>query len=809
MHVDVGTVALFEFNESRVLPASSADSLKLTGQVRVSASGNTGRCYVLVLDGELASLEPQTIARSIRAIKEVPVKGGAFEIELAQTGLKPGDDLSLLGLLDRDAAAQGFPRLSPNDLFGLYIGSEGFHRKLIPGENRGFDVSIDRQIYDGQTTVSGRVLGATGGTDLLIAAYTGNLESLTSFELDYNKVMGIAQIAGGNDNRYELPVTPIGQPFPVSAYIVAVADANQNQKLDPGEAVYFHSSRSDKVPEKVTLSQGQGSVVDLNLKFTTQIPRGYAMPLTGRIDWQAVDARSAEPAYLFVAKGDSVDAITQSPLTSLKYLSRLQGRPSSYEITLEDTDLAPGDKVMIGVFLDKDASMSLTPGDRLGIAGLSLSGFTQSLSSGGRGGLDIPVIFSLYDTQKSVDVIINAPGLANYSGRLISLIYNGALNSLDPTSFDPTKVVGYVDFTKAATKSSFAVPILPVANLPLSDVSLITLFDANANGSADPGESVGFYAAKVGGMPKPFSITAASSDTLYVNSSIVVPVPSGFDMSLNVKLESVFGVDASVNPVSVAVVLEAPLDLMVRDPLRYIKSFLVVSDLSKPVVIDLKSTDLRPGDRVTLLAFNRAPGSSSPNGQLLEGAQVGSLFRAASFDTVYPLNAGVNDVNAAGFTMQIDRVFYEHDGSIAVKIDGGSLLRNGDTLTWAAYQVDPNNVASLSSIDYSKVIAFGKSAYNGAATFTLPILPALAQGLVDPTTRKISNILVAAFRDDNGNGKYDSSEPAAFYSESGGVLPSLKTISLTQNPLTGTLLFNGAVTGLGNLLQQLPLGLGH
>ncbi len=273
-------------------------------------------------------MNPQEIARHIVAVKEVPATGGPYSIDLTQSGLKAGDGILLLGLADRDGTGQGFPRLTPGDLVGFGWGQDSFARVLAAGDNTGVDLLIDREIFEGQTIVSGRVLGRIESANLLIAAYAGELDSITDLELDFSKVLGFTEISGlgGNvsDLRYELPISPIGVPFPIKAYIMAFADSNANQRLDPGETVYFHSGRADKVPEKVQLTQGQGVTFDLNLNFRTQVPRGYAMPLAGSIDWQPADARSSQPAFVFVAKGDNIEAITQSPLAAIKYLKRLQ-----------------------------------------------------------------------------------------------------------------------------------------------------------------------------------------------------------------------------------------------------------------------------------------------------------------------------------------------------------------------------------------------------------------------------------------------------------------------------------------------------
>ena len=161
--------------------------------------------------------------------------------------------------------------------------------------------------------------------------------------------------------------------------------------------------------------------------------------------------------------------------------------------------------------------------------------------------------------------------------------------------------------------------------------------------------------------------------------------------------------------------------------------------------------------------------------------------------------------------MQINRIFYEHDGSVVVKLDGGSALSIGDPLLVAAYHVDTssNNLlaiaSQLSSIDFSQVVGFSRIAYKGNATITIPILPALTPGLVDPSTRKIRDVLIAAFRDSNNNGKLDSGEASAIYTDNSLFGPSLKVLALAQNALTGSITFTGSSTNLGGVLLPTQL----
>ncbi len=808
--IDIGSVFAFEYNQSRVIPAVSGVPLSVSGNIRVSGAGDKGKVYVLVLDGDIPSFSPDQLARHIQAVGEIKPSGGSFTVDLSHSELRVGDDVLVVGLYDRNPSATGFPELSTNDLIGIHSGKTALTHRLVAGVNDGLDLVIDRQVYEGQTQVAGRILGNTPD-NLIVAAYAGDLESVTSFDLDYNKILGFSQVVGGANARYELPISPIGQPFPIKAYVVAIADTNGNQKLDPGESFFFYSSRSDRVPEKITLTQGQGASLDLNLSFTTQMPKGNRMPLAGTITWPDAEKTGTDAAYIFVARGDSLDGITQNPLGSLKYFKRLDGRPENYSLTLEDTDLQPGDPVLVGILVDKDKSFSMTPGDRVGIGGISLSGFTQKLRQEGDANLSINVNFTIFNTQKSVDVAIAAGAQANYSGRVLAILYAGALTELGLDTVDISQVVGFKDFVKSSTRASFDVPLLPTSKLPVSSATLITVFDANGNGAPDPGELIGFNSPKAGGMPASFSVTAESTSTLVLNSYFRLPIPSGISMSVKAKIDSIFALNTAQTPVNVAILAESGLSGLAKDPLSYVKTFKTIGSGASDFYADLSKTDLKPGDRITALAFNQPAGSSAPANQLTEGAQVGILFNSSNQDTAISLVPGENALDASGYTMQINRIFYEHDGSVVVKLDGGSTLSIGDPLLIAAYHVDTssNNLlaiaSQLSSIDFSQVVGFSRIAYKGNAPITIPILPALTPGLVDPSTRKIRDVLIAAFSDSNNNGKLDSGEASAIYTDNSLFGPSLKVLALAQNALTGSITFTGPSANLGGVLLPTQL----
>ena len=807
LQIAPGTVQNFAFDRERVLPAPSSDPLLITGKVAVGSKVGSGHLYLLVLDGGLASLSGEEMADHIQVVQELPSAGGAYEVDLTNTGLRAGDKVLVMGLIDRNPHPNGFPQLSKDDLVGVYTGHNGLMQRLSPGRNSGIDLIIDRPVFDGQAKVSGRIIGQTSA-DLVIAAYTGAIDSLTAINLDYAKVVGYTKAAAGVDAYYEMIVSPLGQAFPMSTYIIAFADSNGNQTLDPGETVYFYSTRPDKVPEKVTLNQGQGLSLDLNQFLTLQVPANHPMPLSGHINWLGSDAADRSPAYLFVAKGSSFDALRNDPLHTMKYLQKLSGQPTSFALSLEATDLVPSDKVIVGVLLDKDGSLSPTTGDRIGIVFTGLSSFNVTLAEGGQSGLTIDVNSTIYNTQKSIDATFSG---SSYAGRVIAFLYTGAFESLDFNAIDKTKVVGYSDLQKSADQSAFSLPLLPIANLPISNATLIAFLDANGNGNPDPGEWIGFASAKPSGLPATFSITSDSTATLVVNSFYQLPKPSGQQITAGGTLSSVFPLDTSTNPVAVSLFAETDFSSLAKEPLKYLKSFTTLKAGATSFNVDLSQTDLKAGDRVVALAYQNGPqaGSGAPV-QLREGSYVGLLLNGNTLDMALPLALGANALDQNGYALQLNRIFYQHDGRIDVSVGNTlGLLSTGDPLILAAYHIDTSSgnaatiLAQLTTIDYSKVIAYYKTTFQANKTYSMPIFPAITPGLVDTNARKVASVVVVAFRDSNGNGKLDNGETYGVYSSSTLSPVSIIDVSLGVNQLTGSIAV-GAVMAAGSGGLSIP-----
>ena len=207
----------------------------------------------------------------------------------------------------------------------------------------------------------------------------------------------------------------------------------------------------------------------------------------------------------------------------------------------------------------------------------------------------------------------------------------------------------------------------------------------------------------------------------------------------------------------------------------------------------MSHSDLRLGDRVTVLAFQNPSEQSSQQLQLSEGARVGILLNMNRLEIVKTLVDADQDLNSDEFGLVLKRKYYQHDGRFEVKFGGVIPMVEGDSIGIGAYRIDLNQpLSQLASIDYDQVIALYRGTFNPGQTYDVPIFPALIPGIVNES-RKISGLAIIGWKDMNKDGKVDHFEPVGIYSDAllGGT-PTLVTLALTLNQLPGAIMMGGS-----------------
>ncbi len=786
LDIRLGDIYSFVFNHRTIIPTPSLVPVTLKGRVNVNSSVAGSKIYVMVLDNALESFSPSEISQKLYSVKEVSLNQPYFNFDLAKVGKKPGDKVVIAALVDRDY--RDFPRLTPNDLVGFYTGSNAWSYELKEGEQGEIVIDVDRPLYDGEAVLEGELaIDSSKGRNLFAVAYGGPIDNLSDIEVNPRDILGFLKV--GTTNRFELKVTPIGYEFPASVYLFLIDDLNGNQALDPGEPLYYFSSRPDRIPQKTAVNRGQRIRVSLNQVLTLPQPKGYPIQLSGKLTWSDTDA--SKPAYLFVARSQNLEELSRDPLKAMRYLQKLEGRPSTYGIDLTNTDLAPGDSIIVGAWVDQDESQGPSVGDRIGIFQRGLEGYVFPLREQGQTDGDIAVEFTLYDTVKTIDVaFLNS----NYSGRVLALVYKGSLDGMSVNSLNPKDVVGLADFEKSIGQASFKINVLPTQKLPLEAVMVFALLDSNRNGKPDPGEEVYFSSARVNSFPKSFALTNDFADTVSLNSPLRIQQPAQQNLVLEGVIDSNMTNSASY-PTVVAVFQETDLANLTREPLKYLKEYRVLPSGTSNFNISLATTDLMPGQKIMALALQNPVSDPLSQTQIVEGAFAGILLNGSSFATSWTLVEGVNNINSNGYSLVIKRKYYDHMGRISeIALSGQLSFSEGDNLMLAAYkqEANPANLASLTNIDYDKVVAYGQKTFQIASKYQINIFQALVPGVVDEGNRQIQGVLLVGWKDLNGNARLEDDEPIGFYCDSGNpVFPTTLNLQLSNNQFPGSIKFKG------------------
>ena len=93
----------------------------------------------------------------------------SFFLDLTDTGLSAGDEVIVIGFWDTDYNSV-FPELSVGDVLGVYAepGRITPAIELAEGGNTGIELTINREVFDFEASVSGEILGDDTGAVTLV-----------------------------------------------------------------------------------------------------------------------------------------------------------------------------------------------------------------------------------------------------------------------------------------------------------------------------------------------------------------------------------------------------------------------------------------------------------------------------------------------------------------------------------------------------------------------------------------------------------------------------------------------------------------
>ena len=761
----------------------------LTGSITIDKSVpyTSQPLVVYVAKGDGLSLSADNAEDASLALVNVDNETNSFSIDLSKKGLKTGDRISIIAFVDNNYDAN-LPTPDRGDFIGFYIDAETFSTDLAlkPGTNTAGEINIKREVFSFEKNITGTITNIYTG-DVLLIAYAGEINSMDFDALDFDEIIGFKKIAKTDTvTEYSLPIMPYGYNLPIKdLYVLALYDSNSNGISDSGDYIDFYKGESGEMPVLITLDNDEES--GTNITFTTALevaePSPDRISVSGTItlpDGYA-DANTEKPLFIIAAKADTPGAIMSS-VSDIKFFEKFSVTDAvdgklTYTINLSDTDLVINDTVMMIALWDLDYESGfpeVTYGDKIGFyTDTKTMSTLYSLKSSENADVDIIVSRDVFSYDKKISGKITA----EYAGDITLVAYNGEINSLNFSSFDIDNVIGYQTLTKTAEPLNYELTILPFGqNLPIANVYVLALCDANKNGITDSGDFVGYYTGSKGTIPELLTITADASNGTGIDintlTQIATPSPDTITLSGRISLPDQYSANNLTKPVFLIVSETGSAgDIMSSaENIKYFEKFSLegiengIFDYS----IDLSETDLLCGREVMVTAIwdlDYVNGFPDPT----KGDMLGFYINNEKMSASLRLKCGQN----TDIDIRMSREVYDYDKEISGTISGDY---TGNVMV-VAYTGEINSL-SFDTLDFDKVIGYDTFVKTDETLdYTLKVLP---YGYDLP----IKNIYILAFFDSNESGVVDNTDFIGYFTGDKNGIPAL--IEISKNPDSGT-----------------------
>ncbi len=759
--------------------------------------------YIAVLDGN----DPETILddpfSAIRYFARIPKTTTGFSFDLAGAGIVPGDQVMVIGLWDRDFAG-GLPNLTAGDFIGIYF-QEGRITPavtLTSGDNSGFAIDISRQVYDYQAAISGKIMGQDKG-DVYVVAYAGDIESSDFSAIDINAVMGYTAVSKSpGPANYTIDILPYGKDVPLEkVQVIALLDANKNGRADGGDKIGFYD-RGGEFSSLVYLDDGTSLTnIDIAFTFTISEPSDIPLSITGHFSIPGDYSQQQAPVYIAVLDGSDPAAVMEDPFSAIRYFAKMPRSTTEFCFDLAAAGIAPGDQVMVIGLWDRDFAgglPNLTRGDFVGIyfnEGTISPALT--LTSGENYGFAIDISREVFDYHASVSGNIRG----GEAGDVYVVAYAGEITSSDFSAIDVNSVIGYTSMAKAPGPAPYTIDIIPYGkNVPMDNVQLIALLDANQNGRIDAGDKIGFY-DRGGEFSSLVYIDDGTSLTgIDISFTFVIPKPSGYDISIAGTFSMFSEYYSDDYPMYIFVFdSDNPADIL-EDPYSALKYFYKMPAMDVYFDIDLSNTDLKPGDQVMIAALwdrDSSGGFPVPT----RGDKLGLMVNKRTYQFTVELSCGKNIVPPEDYEFKVNKLLYDFDASISYALDlshTGSFNMERAQLIVLAIHVDGISIGISAAgkiefnIDMDYILGadiLSPTAYDyigigekpcTLCTRKLPILTALYEQIVvyennrppQPLIKGVDaggllerTAYLVAILDKNGDGQLGSGDEIGYYSK--------------------------------------------
>jgi|GEM_PF-741590 len=767
------------------IPVPSGYTISLEGHPAIPEgyTSDSPPLYIMVAETDNPADLLNDAVTSIRAFTKLEAGTVNFTLDLSDTALEPGDEVMVIGLWDKDNNG-GFPKPTAGDLLGFYhtpnlsnfsmtVTLEEGINTIVPGDSRSF--SINRPLYDFDASVAGSVTG-TGSGQLLLIAYTGEITSMNAGDLDVNRIIGYHEMnRSDEDTPYSLDIMPLGFDLPIAdVYCIALLDVNGNSVPDGGDRMGFHAD-SDGIPQRINVTEGVTTDIDIALTMDIPEPSGSSITLTGNLQAPEGYSSTSAPLYVMITNASDPSQILDDPAGGITAFQKLDPGSTDFSIDLSSTGLNAGDDIMVIALWDKDNDGGFpkpTTGDIIGFyhtSSLDDYHMEVTLTEGNNtviesGNWVFPVNRTLYDYEAEITGTIDS----EEAGTVILFAYTGEISSFDVGLLEADNVIAYSSIDKESGPQAYTLPIMAMGhNVPIENVYIMALLDVNGNGQPDGGDSLGFYTGG-GDVPIPLVINEGTTSSIDINFSMAIDTPSGYSISIDGYVTPPDGYNAESPPLYIMVADSESPEALLEDPVSSIRSFQKLTPGASSFNLDLSSTSLVPGDEIMVIALwdkDSTGGFPDPTpGDIIGFYHSKSL---ENYSMTVTLAEGANTVipdddNAFG----VDRTMYDYEASIT-----GSLTDDEESAviliayTGELASLDPADLNIDNVIAYHTVEkSFGPQAY------TLDIIP-LSFDV------PISDVYIIALYDRNGNGLPDAGDGMGYYSSTANGIPDSLVIN--------------------------------
>lgn len=230
-------------------------------------------------------------------------------------------------------------------------------------------------------------------------------------------------------------------------------------------------------------------------------------------------------------------------------------------------------------------------------------------------------------------------------------------------------MIGFTTLTKGDSPISYTLDILPYGmDVPIENVRIFALLDANKNGVMDGGDRIGFY-----GKGNEYSSLLTITDNaalidIDIEFKFDVSKASGYEISIAGTFSVPSGYLSGSTPIYITVFDSAnPADI-IDDPFSTLKYFYKMPAMDFYFDCDLSHTDLIPGDEVIVAAlWDRDYGGGFPD--ITKGDKIGLVVNKETYQFTTELNYGKNVIPPQGFEFKLNKLIYDFTASVDYALD--------------------------------------------------------------------------------------------------------------------------------------------